>query len=132
MPTQTFINLPVKDVAKSVEFFATLGFGFQAVSEQTTRMLISDATSVMLTVESEFETYTGQPVTDLSQSREVLVGLSAESREYVDAQVSHALAAGGTLVGEQDQGPMYMKAFRDLDGHQWSFIWMDPAVVGAR
>ncbi len=133
MAMQTFINLPVKDLTKTTEFFTKLGFSFdqQFSDENGARMIISDDTSVMLAVEPFFKGFiTPQEITDTSRSREVIVGLSAESREQVDDLADKALAAGGQALGEpQDDGFMYMRGFRDLDGHQWSFIYMDRSAI---
>ncbi len=133
MPMMTFVNLPVKDLATATAFFAELGFAFDAqfTDENATRMVISDDASVMLVVEPFFESFiTPQGIADTSASREVIVGLSAESREQVDDLTDRALAAGAQAMGEpDDQGFMYMRGFRDLDGHQWSFIHMDMSAV---
>jgi predicted lactoylglutathione lyase len=133
MSRMTFINLPVKDLAKSTEFFTRLGFSFDPMftDENATRMIISDDTSVMLAVEPFFTGFIEpQEIVDTSKSREVLVGLSAESREEVDDLADKALAAGAEGLGEpEDDGFMYMRGFRDLDGHQWSFIYMDMSAV---
>jgi uncharacterized protein len=133
MSRMTFINLPVKDLAKSTEFFTRLGFSFDPMftDENATRMIISDDTSVMLAVEPFFKGFIEpQELVDTSKSREVLVGLSAESREEVDDLADKALAAGAEGLGEpEDDGFMYMRGFRDLDGHQWSFIYMDMSAV---
>jgi predicted lactoylglutathione lyase len=132
MSTKTFVNLPVKDLAKTSEFFTKLGFSFnqQFGDENTACMVISDEAYAMLHVEPVFKEFTQQDVTDTSKSREVIVGLSAESREQVDQLVDRALAAGGQPFGEpEDQGFMYMRAFRDLDGHQWSSIYMDMSAI---
>ena len=129
----TFINPPVKDLTRTTEFFAKLGFSFdeQFTDENATRMIISDDTSVMLVVEPFFKGFvTPQDITDTSTSREVIVGLSAESREQVDDLADGALAAGAEGLGEpEDDGFMYMRGFRDLDGHQWSFIYMDMSAI---
>jgi uncharacterized protein len=131
--TMTFINLPVKDLAKTTEFFTSVGFTFdpQFTDENATRMIISDDTSAMLSVESFFGGFLGdRAVTDTSTHSEVILGLSAESKEDVDDKVDKALAAGGQSMGEpQDDGFMYMRGFRDLDGHQWSFIHMDMSAI---
>jgi uncharacterized protein len=133
MATQAFVNLPVKDLTKATEFFTKLGFSFdeQFTDENATRMIVSDDTSVMLVVEPFFKGFiTPQDITDTSKSREVIVGLSAESREQVDDLADKALAAGGQSLGEpEDEGFMYMRGFRDLDGHQWSFIYMDMSAI---
>lgn len=133
MNRQTFINLPVKDLAKSTKFFTAVGFSFDPVftDDNATRMVISDEASVMLAVEPFFQGFiTPQAIADTSRSREVVVGLSAESRDQVDDLVGKAVAAGAQdLGGSQDDGFMYMRGFRDLDGHQWSFIFMDMSAV---
>ena len=133
MAMQTFINLPVKDLTKATEFFGAIGFSFDPVftDENATRMIVSDETSVMLVTEPLFEGFIEpQEVTDTSRSREVIVALSAESKEQVDALAGKAIAAGAQALGEpEDDGFMYMRGFRDLDGHQWSFIHMDLSTV---
>jgi predicted lactoylglutathione lyase len=126
---QTFINLPVKDLPKAVEFFTALGFPFdeQFTDENATRMILGAETSVVLAAEPFFRGFvTPLAVADTSQSREVIVGLSADSREHVDDLLHKVVLAGGRELGEpQDDGFMYMRGFLDLDGHQWSFIHMD-------
>jgi predicted lactoylglutathione lyase len=130
---QTFINLPVKDLARATEFFNAIGFSFdpEFTDENATRMVVGDETSVMLVVEPFFKSFIEpQEIADTSKSREVIVGLSAESREQVDELADKALAAGGQALGEpEDQGFMYMRGFSDLDGHQWSFIHMDMSAI---
>jgi predicted lactoylglutathione lyase len=129
MATQTFINLPVKDLAKTTEFFTQVGFTFdqQFTDENAARMILGEDASVMLAVEPVFADFIApRGITDTSTSREVIVGLSADSREEVDERVDKALAAGGQSLGDaQDDGFMYMRGFLDLDGHQWSFLHMD-------
>jgi predicted lactoylglutathione lyase len=133
MAMQTFVNLPVKDLARATEFFAAIGFTFgpQFTDANATRMIVSDNTSVMLAVEPFFERFIEpQEIADTSKSREVIIGLSAASREQVDDLAEKALAAGGQSLGEpEDQGFMYMRGFRDLDRHQWSFIYMDMSAI---
>lgn len=125
MSQQTYIGLPVKDLAKATEFFTRLGFSYnpQASDERTACVVISDDTLVMLNAEPYFKQFTQSEVADPSTAREVTLGLSAESREQVDELVERAIAAGGqALGGPVEQGPMYMRAFLDLDGHRWSLI----------
>jgi uncharacterized protein len=133
MATMTFVNLPVKDLGKATKFFSEIGFEFdpQFTDETATRMIISDDTSVMLCAEPTFEGFVSpQGIADTSQTREVIVGLSADSREQVDDLTDKALAAGAQALGEpEDQGFMYMRGFLDLDGHQWSFIHMDMSAI---
>ena len=132
MSRNTFINLPVKDLARTTRFFNQVGFSFnqQFTNEDATCMIISDETYAMLVVEPFFKGFTQQDITDTSTSREVIVGLSAESKQEVDERVDKALAAGGESLGDaQDDGVMYMRGFRDPDGHQWSFIHMDMSAI---
>jgi predicted lactoylglutathione lyase len=130
--TMTFVNLPVKDLARRKDFFAGLGFGFdeQLGDEHTACLVISDLACVMLHVEPTFAQLTEQRVTDTSLSREVLIGLSADSRAEVDEVVEEAARRGGGAVGDaDDQGFMYTRAFLDPDGHQWASIYMDMSAV---
>ena len=135
MAMKTFVNLPVKDLAKTTEFFTRLGFSFdsRSSSERTKCMIISDEAFAMLHAEPFFKEFTASDIADTSKSREVVVGLSTESREQVDHLVDTALAAGGQAMGDaKDQGFMYMRAFRDLDGHQWSFLHIDMSAMPQR
>ncbi|MEO6016533.1 MAG: VOC family protein [Polaromonas sp.] len=131
MATQMFINLPVKDLGKSVTFFTALGFKFnpQFTSEQATCMIVNDGASyVMLLVEPFFRTFTPKAIADTANTTEVLLSLSCDSRAQVDALVKKAVAAGGSTPNEaQDHGFMYDHGFQDLDGHQWGLFWMNPA-----
>ncbi|MFD1142662.1 VOC family protein [Larkinella insperata] len=132
MATQIFVNLPVKDLNKSIEFFTQLGYTFnpQFTDENATCMVISDTIYVMLLVEPFFRTFTKKEVADATKTTEVIVCLSADSREAVDALVSKAVAAGGTTPNEkQDQGFMYGHGFQDLDGHLWEVVYMNPSAV---
>ena len=125
MSQQTYIGLPAKDLAQATEFFTQLGFSHnpQASDERTACIVISDDTMVMLNAEPYFRQFTQSEVADPSTAREVTLGLSTDSREQVDDLVDRAVAAGGQVIGQPvEQGPMYMRAFLDLDGHRWSLI----------
>ena len=132
MATQIFVNLPVKDLNKSVEFFTKLGFTFnpQFTDENATCMIVDENIFVMLLVEKFFKTFTPKEICDTTKSAEVLVCLSSESRVEVDAMVSKAIAAGGTTYKEpQDHGFMYGHGFQDLDGHIWEIMFMEPSAI---
>ena len=132
MATQIFVNLPVKDLKKSIDFFTKLGYTFNPnfTDDNATCMIISDTIYVMLLVEPFFQTFTKKEIIDAKKGIESIICLSAESREDVDRLVSLAVEAGGTTPNEkQDQGFMYNHAFEDLDGHLWEIMWMDPAAV---
>lgn len=124
---QVFVNLPVRDLDRSVAFFTALGFAFRPefTDERATAMVVSDDAFVMLLAEDFFTTFTGQPV---PATREVVLALSAGSRDEVDDLVGRALAAGGSPAQEpMSDGPMYGWSFLDPDGHQWELIHMDLA-----
>ncbi|WP_194724892.1 VOC family protein [Noviherbaspirillum malthae] len=134
MTQQIFVNLPIRDMNRSKEFFTSLGFSFnpQFTNDQGACMVVADNIFVMLLVESFFQTFTKKPVADASKSTEVLVCLSCESRAKVDELVAKALAAGGTVPNApQDHGFMYAHGFEDPDGHVWELAYMDMAAAGA-
>ncbi len=128
MSRQVFINLPIKDMARSQAFFRSLGFAFnpQFTNEQGACMVVSEGHSyVMLLVESFFQGFTQKAIADASKTTEVLIALSCDSRAEVDEMVGKALAAGGTAPNpQQDHGFMYSHGFTDLDGHVWEVFWM--------
>lgn len=134
MPQMIFVNLPVKDLAKSMAFFEALGFSFnpQFSDETGACMVISDTIFAMLLSHEKFAGFSPKPIADTDKTTEVLIALSRDDRAAVDAIVEAALAAGGSTFSEpQDHGFMYGRAFRDLDGHVWEAFWMDPAAVKA-
>jgi predicted lactoylglutathione lyase len=131
MARKIFVNLPIRDMERSKAFFSALGFSFnpQFTNEQGACMVISDDIYAMLLTEPFFQTFTKKPVSD-GRTTEVLVCLSCESREEVDALVKKAVAAGATTPNApQDHGFMYGHGFEDLDGHGWELMWMDPAAA---
>ncbi|WP_328916893.1 MULTISPECIES: VOC family protein [unclassified Streptomyces] len=132
MSTMIFVNLPVKDLDRSVEFFTALGYTFnqQFTDENATCMVISDTIYAMLLVEPYFSTFTKKAVADTSASTEAIIALALESKSEVDRIAEAALAAGAETAKETvDESPMYTRSFYDLDGHHWELFWMDPAAV---
>jgi len=127
-----FVNLPVKDLPRSIAFFEALGFSFnpQFTDDTAACMVISDTIFAMLLTHTKFESFAPKPIVDTERSIEVLTCLSRESRADVDTIVKAAVAAGGSTYNKpQDHGFMYGHGFRDLDGHVWEVMWMDPAAV---
>ena len=132
MAIKIFVNLPVKDLTRSVEFFSKLGFGFdeQFTDETATCMIVSDDIFVMLLTEEKFQTFTPKKICDAGKFTEVLVCLSLESRANVEEMVAKAVAGGGSTYNEpQDHGFMYAHGFQDLDGHIWELIYMESTAV---
>lgn len=133
MATQIFVNLPVKDLQRSVAFFTALGYDFNLnfTNENATCMIVSENIFVMLLVESFFQTFIKKEICDARKSTEVLVCLSCDSRAKVDELIAKAVAAGGTIPREVlDYGFMYNQAFEDLDGHIWELVYMEPQPQG--
>jgi uncharacterized protein len=132
MSTQIFVNLPIKDLNKSVEFFTQLGYTFnpQFTDETATCMIVSDTIFVMLLTEEKFKTFTPKAICDATKATEVLICLSCESRADVDEMVRKAVAAGGSTYNEpQDHGFMYAHGYQDLDGHIWELVYMEPEAI---
>lgn len=132
MARMIFVNLPVKDLSKSIEFFTKLGFEFNAqfTDEKATAMVVSEQASVMLLTEDFYKSFTQKELVDTATHNEVIVAVSADSRQEVDDLVHKALAAGGTPSGAPiDDGPMYGWSFQDIDGHLWEVMYMDPAAL---
>jgi uncharacterized protein len=133
MATKIFVNLPVKNLKNSVDFFTKLGFTFDPkfTDETATCMVVAKDIFVMLLTEAKFKTFTPKQICDATKSTEVLVCLSTESREAVNEMVGKAVAAGGKTYNQpQDHGFMYGHGFQDLDGHIWELIYMQPAAAG--
>ena len=129
MATKIFVNLPVKDLVKTKAFFAHLGYTFnpQFTNDDAACMVISEDIYAMLLTEPFFKGFIQKEIVDAKNATEVLVCLSAESRQAVDTMVSKAVEAGGkALPNKQEHGDfMYGWGYEDLDGHHWEVMWMD-------
>ena len=131
MTKELWINLAVKDVKKSKEFFTKLGFSFNSKygdTEHSACLTVGTKNiAVMLFEESVFKGFTQNNITDTKQSTEVLLSIDAESREEVDEMAKKAEAAGGIVFGKpgEKQGWLYGCGFTDLDGHRWNVLYMD-------
>ncbi len=135
MLKQIFVNLPIQDMARSQAFFKALGLSFNPrfTNEQGACLEIAENIYAMLLVKPFFQGFTKLPVADATQTTEVLIALSCESRAEVDELVAKAAAAGGTTPNApQDHGFMYQHGFADPDGHQWEVFWMDEAAAPAQ
>lgn len=132
MKKNIFINLPVENLDKTVEFFTKLGFTFnkQFTNENATCMIIEDNIFVMLLVENFFKTFTNKQLIDRKTQIGQLLSLNLESKEAVDNFVELALNIGGIKSSEdKDYGFMYQKSFDDINGHTWEIFWMDENYV---
>jgi predicted lactoylglutathione lyase len=126
--TKIFVNLPVKNLNKTIEFFTKLGFKFnpQFTDENATCMIVGEDIFVMFLDEKFFKTFTKKEICDTSKNTEVIVALSVEGREKVDKMINKAIEAGGRESREpQDHVWMYGRSFEDINGHLWEIIYMD-------
>ncbi|GAA3819200.1 VOC family protein [Streptomyces coacervatus] len=127
-----FVNLATNDVDASKKFFTELGYSInpQFSTDDCACVVISDTIITMLLSKQRYADFTKKEIADSTKTSEVLLCLSAESREKVDELVNKAVSAGGTANSDvQDHGYMYGRSFDDLDGHSWEVVWMDPAAV---
>ena len=133
MPTKIFVNLPVKDLKKTMGFFTHLGFNFnpQFTDDKAACLVINEGSIyAMLITEEFFKTFTKKPISDATKNTEVLIALDAESRQEVDDMIRKAVEAGGSVYMEsQDHGWMYGHSFADPDGHQWEVLYMDETAI---
>ena len=133
MTRMIFVNLPVADLGKSRGFLEALGaINEPKFTDDTAAcMQLSDSIFVMLLAHDKFKQFTPRPIADAKAGSEVLLCLSADSREQVDSCVERAVSAGGTADPgpKQDYGVMYGRSVADPDGHIWEIMWMDPAAA---
>jgi len=124
-----FVNLPVKDLDASKEFFGALGFAFnpQFTDQDAACMIVDENIFVMLLTEDRFRDFINGEIADATRATETITALSADSPEQVDELLSKAMAAGGKpWKPTMDEGFMYGSSFQDLDGHVWEMMYMEP------
>jgi hypothetical protein len=132
MSTKIFINLPVKDLDKTMAFYKALGFTFnpQFTDETAACMVISEENYAMLLTHEKFKGFSNMPIPDAHKSTGLMVAIALDNREAVDRMMTQALAAGG---GEprpaMDMGFMYNRTFSDPDGHRWEPFFMDMSAM---
>jgi len=133
MSRMIFVNLPVSDLAASRRFLEALGATNEPkfTDETAACMKISDTIFTMLLTHDKFRQFTPRAIADATKGSEVLLCLSADSRESVDTTVEQAVSAGGTAdpAPKQDYGVMYGRSVADPDGHIWEIMWMDAAAA---
>ena len=133
MPRMIFVNLPVADVKRSTAFYEAVGAtkNTQFSDDSTSCMVISDTIFVMIMTHEKFRQFSPKAIPNAHETAQVLLALSADSREAVDDMTAKAGAQGVKLdpCPQQDYGFMYGRSFEDPDGHIWEVMWMDPAAV---
>lgn len=132
MSRMIFVNLPVVDLTKSMQFYSALGFVNEPKFSDATAacMVWSESIYVMILTHAKWATFTSRPIPDTGSS-EVALALACEDRDEVNRLSDIAGANGGTtdINPPQDYGFMVTRSFTDLDGHVWEVFWMDPAAV---
>lgn len=129
MSIKIFVNLPVKDLKKSMEFFTSLGFSFnpQFTDENAACLVFSESIYAMLLTEKFFKTFVTKEIADTNKTTEVINALFLDSRKAVDELVDKAMQAGAKKYRDPDEMDfMYSRSFSDLDGHLWEVGYMDP------
>ena len=132
MSTKIFVNLPVKNLDKSMTFFQAIGYSFnpQFTDDTSACLVISDDIYAMLLTHDKMRAFTPREITDATKTTEVIVCLSCESQAGVGTNITKALDAGASRVGDpKDYGFMVQDGFQDLDGHIWEFVWMNPSHI---
>ena len=132
MINNIFVNLPVKDLEKSKNFFTQMGFKFnpQFTDQNAACLILGSNMYAMLLVEKFFTDFTKRPLPETPKTAEVINSLFVENRADVDVLADKALKAGAVNYSDpQDMGFMYNRSFQDLDGHLWEIGWMDPAHI---
>ncbi len=130
MTKQIFINLAVKDVQKSMDFYTALGFGNnpQFSDEQGKCMVWGETIFVMIMTHEKFSGFTNKPLTDTKSTIAAIYSLSVGSIDKVNSIVNKGLKAGGTEQGKmKDYGFMQVRTIEDLDGHTWEIFYIDIA-----
>ena len=135
MTKLVFINLPVEDLAAATRFYEAIGAkkNPQFSDETASCMVLSDTIHVMAMVHDKFRQFTPKKIADAKTSSQVLICISADSRDEVDQTIGKAQGAGGRVdpSPKQDYGFMYGRSFEDPDGHIWEVVWMDVAAATA-
>lgn len=133
MSQMIFVNLPVADLDASKAFYSAIGFRNEPkfTDETAAAMQLSDSIHVMLLTHDKWRSFTSKAIPNPRESAQVMLCLSRDSREHVDATLADVAAAGGNADRDppQDYGFMYGRSFEDPDGHNWEVMWMDQAAV---
>ena len=132
MSSKIFVNLPVKDLTKSIEFFKALGYSFnpQFTNDDAGCLVVNDHIFIMLVTQDYYKTFMDKELADTTKTNEAIMALSFESKDEVDKIADKAIAAGAKKSKDpSDQGFMYTRSFEDLDGHLWEMFWMDPSAI---
>ncbi len=128
MAKQIFINLAVKDLQKSMDFYTALGFSNNLqFSDDTAKCMVwSENIYVMILTREKFSTFINKPIADTKSSVAGLFSLSLNSVDEVNSLMLKGLEAGGIEPTEmRDYGFMQQRTIEDFDGHTWEIFYID-------
>lgn len=129
MISNLWINLPVKNLETSVNFFKKLGFVDQSVKLNNTESFRLEIGKVviMLFQESKFKEFIHYELSNPKRGSEMLLSIEVDSREEVDKIFENVNSAGGTEFAQpkEKDGWLYGAGFLDPDGHRWNLLFMD-------
>lgn len=135
MPKMIFVNLPVADLKRATAFYEKIGASRnpQFSDDAASCMVFSETIYAMLLTHEKYRQFTSKRIVDAKTDSEVMIALSADSRDEVDGLVGKAKAGGGAPdpTPTQDYGFMYGRSFEDPDGHIWEVVWMDVEAAAA-
>ncbi|WP_407391643.1 VOC family protein [Carnobacterium jeotgali] len=132
-----YMNLPVKDLTKSIAFFSALGFEFDEnfKDDKGASLIINESIFVMLLTEAFFTSFTHLGIADTSKENEVIIAIQVESKEVVDELLTKAINNGAvdktTKLSDEEEAMMYYRRFKDLDGHLWEVMYADMSAMQA-
>lgn len=133
MSKMIFVNLPVRDLQAATKFYLAIGgtLNPQFSNEQASSMMFSDSIGVMLLTHEHYSQFTTRPIGDPKRDSQMLVALTADSKDEVNAVVEKGVAAGGRADPNptQDLGFMFNRHIEDPDGNVWEFLWMNPSAT---
>lgn len=136
MTSMIFVNLPVVNLARAMDFYAAIGFtnNPQFTDDTAACMVFSESIHVMLLTHEKWRSFTQKAIPDGHKASEVMLAISRDSRQAVDTMTDAANRHGGKadINPKQDHGFMYTRSFEDPDGHIWEPMWMDMAAMPAQ
>ncbi len=133
MARMIFVNLPVRDLLAATRFYEALGgvLNPQFSNEQTSSIMFSDSIGVMLLTHEQYSQFTARPIGDARRESQMLIALTVDSKDEVNATIEKGVAAGGRADPDpaQDLGFMFNRHIEDLDGNVWELVWMNPSAM---
>jgi len=133
MSKMIFVNLPVRDLQAATKFYLAIGgtLNPQFSNDQASSIMFSDSIGVMLLTHQHYSQFTARQIGDPKRDSQMLIALTTDSKDEVNAAIEKGVAAGGRADPNpaQDLGFMFNRHIEDPDGNVWEFLWMNPAAM---